>query len=352
MIQELQKLRGVAILMVLFTHFESLVPWIQPWWLKYCYPWSGVDLFFCISGFVIANRLKKDPHHINSIGGFYCRRFFRTFPMAILSITLYFITSKLIDHPGLTSPNISGMYLSVIGVVTATYNLLYVLFQLPSFTGPFWSLALEEQFYLSYPILLLLIKDENKRIFLSLALLIGVMSFDRRLGTLGWFFRIDPILGGVLLHHLVTKFQFQTYPSTHKWLTYVALFFLCILPRYMDSKFLITALAITSTYLVWIASLDRGFLLPAPKVVDKVLYWLGDRAFSIYLLHALNYAITHYFLFKVLGPQYQSIEHVTILSVVMFVILLFFSCTLSYRYVEIPMIAKGKKIANRLIMNK
>jgi hypothetical protein len=160
--------------------------------------------------------------------------------MAILSITLYFITSKLIDHPGLTSPNISGMYLSVIGVVTATYNLLYVLFQLPSFTGPFWSLALEEQFYLSYPILLLLIKDENKRIFLSLALLIGVMSFDRRLGTLGWFFRIDPILGGVLLHHLVTKFQFQTYPSTHKWLTYVALFFLCILPRYMDSKFLIS----------------------------------------------------------------------------------------------------------------
>ena len=50
---EIEVLRGIAVLFVVFHHFDSLLVWGTPWWQKindHMGFWSGVDLFFCISG--------------------------------------------------------------------------------------------------------------------------------------------------------------------------------------------------------------------------------------------------------------------------------------------------------------
>jgi peptidoglycan/LPS O-acetylase OafA/YrhL len=95
-LREIQRLRGVAILMVLMHHapFKEA---ILPSWLRET--WSGVDLFFVISGFVVTRTLLPElpdtpgQPFVASLGArrgvlqaFYARRLYRLLPMVLFTI--------------------------------------------------------------------------------------------------------------------------------------------------------------------------------------------------------------------------------------------------------------------------
>ena len=91
-IPELDGLRGLAILLVLLYHFVSS-PRIQPplFHKLFAIGWSGVDLFFVLSGFLIGGILLDVRESPNYFRTFYGRRFYRIVPLYYLWIGAYFV---------------------------------------------------------------------------------------------------------------------------------------------------------------------------------------------------------------------------------------------------------------------
>ena len=156
-VSELNGVRGIAILMVLLLHFgerPSGVPRIFT--APFALGWSGVDLFFVLSGFLITGILVDTRRATNYLSSFYARRFLRIFPIYFLAVVGYFhILLPLAHHEGLLRTfTDSGeiwywCYLSNwYGAFTREVSLL----------GHFWSLAIEEQYYLVWPIVVFVTK--------------------------------------------------------------------------------------------------------------------------------------------------------------------------------------------------
>ena len=97
-IQELDGLRGIAVLAVLSEHYMAWLPQIGS-----RYGWLGVDLFFVLSGFLITGillDLRKKEHYF---GVFYARRALRIFPPYFLGIAVYLAISVAQGQPGTPS---------------------------------------------------------------------------------------------------------------------------------------------------------------------------------------------------------------------------------------------------------
>jgi peptidoglycan/LPS O-acetylase OafA/YrhL len=142
-IRELDGVRGIAALMVFFHHvcFASLSPvgWNQPvhfLWTISSMGDSGVDLFFVLSGFLITSLLlpaRESPAYYHD---FYWKRALRILPLYILCMlgVLFFV-------PG------SRGYVILCALFLSNFAWLFHV----GTAGPFWTLAIEEQFYLIWP---------------------------------------------------------------------------------------------------------------------------------------------------------------------------------------------------------
>ncbi len=141
---ELDSVRGVAILMVLFYHgffwsngLQGLSGLIRFFVNITRFGWLGVNLFFVLSGFLITGILlgsKGDPHYFRK---FYIRRALRILP-ALYAFLLLLI---LFGYPGRTYLLLSFVYLSN----------LTTLWGIAMTYPPLWSLAVEEHFYFVWP---------------------------------------------------------------------------------------------------------------------------------------------------------------------------------------------------------
>jgi peptidoglycan/LPS O-acetylase OafA/YrhL len=135
--------------------------------------WVGVDLFFVLSGFLITGILltkRNFPHYFRN---FYARRVLRIFPIYYLSLVIFlFILPKIIEYPFSLSYFLSNQLWFWLEI----QNWLFI--YKPNgnnFLNHFWSLALEEQFYLICPFVFLLIKKAHHQITFILIILISLL---------------------------------------------------------------------------------------------------------------------------------------------------------------------------------
>jgi peptidoglycan/LPS O-acetylase OafA/YrhL len=150
---ELDGLRGVAILLVLLIHTLG-----QPRGGL-----LGVDVFFTLSGFLITTLLLEEwrARASISLGQFYLRRFFRLFPALAVLIACYVAYALVFssDHLGM---RVRG------AIIALAYSSNWVMaFNMPfpeREIGHLWSLAVEEQFYLLWPAILLLMLKSGLRL--------------------------------------------------------------------------------------------------------------------------------------------------------------------------------------------
>ena len=161
----LDNLRAFAIIMVLFFHYNR---WFEhPAWFPEVlkFGWTGVDLFFVLSGFLISSQLfaqiKKEGTF--SMKDFYIKRFFRILPAYYFVLVLYFLF-----------PVLSGTQLlpPLWKFLTFTQNFGADFENHRSF-GVVWSLCVEEHFYLLLPVTLLLLLKTGafKKAYLLLLIL-------------------------------------------------------------------------------------------------------------------------------------------------------------------------------------
>jgi peptidoglycan/LPS O-acetylase OafA/YrhL len=156
-IPALTGIRGIAVLMVMFLHFLPEAIWPEHAWVKRAFQTafgSGVDLFFVLSGFLITGILidtKENPHYFRN---FFARRVLRIFPLYYGTLAVIF---GLLPALGLLGgPSFEPVrqlspwhwaYLSNVAWVWHPHGLDSPQIDLRHF----WSLSVEEHFYLVWP---------------------------------------------------------------------------------------------------------------------------------------------------------------------------------------------------------
>lgn len=213
----LDGIRGLAILLVMFSHFivvgnnlfakapdpalplDGYAGWDHLWvavsrFLRSGY--LGVDLFFVLSGFLITGILMDSKTSGNYFGAFYLRRALRIFPvyyglLAVAWLTVVFITPQdKAELTGVDSMAWYWLYASNIGMAIKGGWLAS-----PTWVGlgHFWSLAVEEQFYLVWPLVVYLMPRKGLK---WLCVVLVLASPLVHLGLIRWFGRgeADPAM--------------------------------------------------------------------------------------------------------------------------------------------------------------
>jgi len=140
-IPELDGLRGIAVLAVVFYHCN---PRLQGTWIYSAtlWGWAGVNLFFVLSGFLITSILlgsREKPHYFRN---FYGRRILRIWPVYILLLIVVYL-----EAPWYIGLPVGRAFMTAPwwAYILFLQNLFHL--SLPPAIGPTWSLAIEEQYY-------------------------------------------------------------------------------------------------------------------------------------------------------------------------------------------------------------
>lgn len=209
----LDGIRGIAILLVLGIHFlySGALPTPLRGFLfpahVFVFGWMGVDLFFVLSGFLITGILLDTIEAPNYFKSFYARRTLRIFPVYYLVIALMFCLSPFLARFSSLQPYLPGHRL-------LTANLFYLQNWWQGFhdaskcvIGDYWSLGVEEQFYLVWPFVVLKLSRPNlTRCCIAICLIAPFLRLfllrndpKSTLVFLGTMTRMDTLLWGALI---------------------------------------------------------------------------------------------------------------------------------------------------------
>ncbi|RYX81952.1 acyltransferase [bacterium] len=298
-------LRGIAVLAVVIYHFSKIGDWrLLPG------GYVGVDVFFALSGFLITCLLLEEWSANGKIDfkNFYLRRACRLLPALVVCLAFSFVLYCLADHSRWK-----------LGLKQTAVVLLYVsnwvrAFGGRSFMGWFghtWSLSVEEQFYLTWPIifvaLLWAFRTKRQAVLWVGLLAVGVMLYRGGLAHAGWTHqrlgngsdtRADALLVGCF-----GAFVFHTRalsPQLLKWAEKIAIVTGILLLAYC-----VRSLSTTDPrlYLYGMAfiSIASGLLVfslaqssPQSGIIRllqlKLLVWLGRLSYAIYLWHMVFFS--------------------------------------------------------------
>jgi peptidoglycan/LPS O-acetylase OafA/YrhL len=358
---EIEYLRAVAILLVVTLH---AAPFLDLKRLNYVGAHTGVDLFFCISGFVIYSSFQpfldeqfRQGRQWSAVGAFWIRRIFRLVPSAWLWLLIAIGCSWAFNSTGWFY-DFNGNLKSAFFVVTNLANFAYASGNLGG-NAQYWSLALEDQFYLLFPFFLYFFRGSSR--WSVLVALIVLQALPNRLLTVNpylWATRLDALMLGCLIAQFVRTKAYWSFEPTVCESKLIALgingaliFLLIALPHlpYFIANFRVeSSVALVSAGLVFLASYDRGYVLPLSRSLKSILAWIGARSYGIYLIHIPLYGVIK----DVWSSHLQSTDQTAfrwLVPALVAAVLLPLLAELNFRLVESPLRRKGKKLAQRIM---
>lgn len=328
-IRQLDGLRAIAILMVLIEH--SIRPPLF---------WVGVDIFFVLSGFLITSiLLERKQERRSYFSYFYTRRVFRILPpylVAVLAAAIYYGPSFLHFWP----------YFAFFGMN------FFVLAHRSNMILPFWSLAVEEQFYLLWPLIVFALSE--RRVF---RVAVAGILFTPLLRVLAtplistyapvYFltpFRADLLCAGAALAFLWRNHRrrVEDFGRRFSFLGVLAAFgcmaavqispHLRIVSNTRASNGLVYSLSVlgSASLLLW-ALVGRGRLYRTLMLAP--LRYIGQVSYTVYLIHLIFFGLvsgytSHRIVIFVLGSA---------LSIAF--------AALSWKFMERPAIRQGARLA-------
>lgn len=325
--------------------------------------WGGVDLFFCISGYVITgNLLRTLPSGRQGGFGafaipFWIRRAWRILPSAWLWLAAPLILSVVANRTGyLGTPK--GNIIDALSAVAQVANFhFWACYAFPTTTcgidQVYWSLSLEEQCYIVLPVLLYFANRRTIAPILCVVVLIQVF-LPRPILSFLWFVRTDALALGALLallQHRDWYAKVEPRPLGRGLISAIALAGMCIvlaaLAGYLARiPFHTGLIALMSCVMVWIASYGRGYTM-RDGAVKRVLVYFGSRSYAIYLIHVPVYRLTREIWERIvitpstIGGSFTLHFAFTAIPIVLVL------AELNYRFVEAPLRVYGARLADR-----
>ncbi len=372
LIADIEILRAVAVLFTIGQHLPLLLPWTD--WAgvtgHFAF-WGGVDLFFCISGFVIIRSLKTRDWNGGSKRRifrslalpFWVRRIFRILPAAWLWLALPLAGAAWFNRSGAFGPlaaNLSDAAAAVLQLANLHWLgcMKYGVGQCNMTTwmlGTYWSLSLEEQFYILLPLALILLPKRIFPLFLGLAIL-AQLFLARPAWDALWAIRTDSFLLGVALglwqgrpSHARAEPRFLRRPAIALAMAALAAALLGVIPSpLVATRFSTGLLALLCAGLVFVAGYDRDYLCPTAGWAKRGLLWIGTRSYAIYLIHLPTFYLIQEMWFRSGHPELADGTAKTALFVTSALVLTAIFAEANYRWVETPLRARGKRIAARM----
>jgi len=354
---DIEVLRGIAVLLVVVCHIATqLVSWpgrahalLEP--LRF---WGGVDLFFAISGFVVASSLLREPRpekFRDLATPFYIRRIFRIWPVALLWLLVPVLAAHFFNSSGVfghTRFEIKDATAAALQVANAYFVVCH---HDCGKESVYWSLSLEEQFYLLFPLLLFWMRP--KHLWWLLVGIVLVQFFIPRPVESGlWFFRTDAISLGVLIalarHHGIASRLPSVLAAWPRWsllLPLALLAAICAVSAESTMRPAVGVLALLSAACVWLASFDANLVVPW-KPARNGLMWLGSRSFAVYLTHVPCFWATRE-LFHRLYPHTEPDDRFALPYLLVALSLIAVTSEASYRLLETPLRERGRGLAAR-----
>jgi peptidoglycan/LPS O-acetylase OafA/YrhL len=265
----LDGMRAISIALVIFAHVA------QPAWYA-DYGVFGVNIFFVISGFIITWLLCQEEHAAGCIhvGHFYWKRAFRILPPAVLYL-------------------VAANSLFGIDLRDVAHCLFFVRndFDGPVYTAHYWSLSIEEQFYLLWPVMFLFLRKPIRRIWalgtfvaiepLWAHLLYRMAGGPQNVNPMRFDLRFSAIAFGCLLALLKDRYPalFRGQPPRWTALPIIGLLALAV-SQIVPHTGLIVGIVegITVAALINIAVETPGGFLEW-----KPIRWIGTISYSLYL---------------------------------------------------------------------
>jgi peptidoglycan/LPS O-acetylase OafA/YrhL len=306
----LDGLRGIAIICVFVYHIQHFLFLGRPMFGRYLSlggGFLGVDIFFVLSGFLITTLLLEEWQATEKINlrSFYVRRALRLLP------ALFFFIGSMVVYAGLTlSPEVAKETnrLALFAILYST-NWVFAFHLAPGsdVLGHLWSLAIEEQFYLLWPLALnlLLRLRAARRVTIGIMIASIALVLVHRIGlaqdsTLavriysGSDTRADSLLVGCVVAMLTTWHMLPKSPIVKLILGWSGFLSLLLIATYLVNAFdvlektlytigfSIFAIANGLILLQILYAPPRAFLI---LLQHKLLVWLGKVSYSLYLWH-------------------------------------------------------------------
>lgn len=367
---DIEVLRGIAVIYVVVYHaYGNLITWKTPELnavFRYFSGWSGVDLFFVISGFVIARSLvpaladcrDRQQFWTTSIA-FWIRRYWRLLPSAWLWVGLVWLCCLLFNSSGAFGSfkvNFEGGLSAILQVANLH---LAATFGTPGGAGALfhlWSLSLEEQFYLLLPIAIL-VSGRWLPYVLGAAVLLQLAS--TRAGLYEMLLRTDGILLGVLLAIGSRSEAYRLFEPVFlkrsRLLKLLTLTILLSSLAVMGSEHLdivshrVSMITVISVLLVFIASYDGDYLMRKGPL-KSLLTWVGARSYAIYLIHIPAFCLAREIWYRIGQPATPSFNPAYLDQLVLTaLVLILLLSELNYRLVEMPLRLKGRALSQRIL---
>lgn len=377
-IEDVQILRALAIVSVLTVHLSISSAVIGHLPFKITNPfYSGVELFFIISGFVVARSLIRTGFDPVSFG---IRRIMRLYPALIVFLVMVVATNELYKHAAPTPWALTYFTIShddlirqAVGVLSGTFILDqhktgYVF-------GAMWTLSVEFQFYALTLLLILLLKALRTEghiiptIFFWAAAVIVALSLHARLRVLFGVplqfesylinYKFDFLAMGAMLAcapeeklNVWARRFGQWAPVAIYGMTVLVLAFcrspLAIASRHDELEgFGMIGAGLAFTILVALASSGKNYVL-IKEPMRALLLLIGDRSYTLYLLHFPCMAVAWWIIYLI-SPSWTSNAFIYPAAQIAVTLALLIPLTeLIFRFVEKPAIAWGSHCIRKM----
>lgn len=290
-IPQLDAIRGLAALLVL-VHNTDIYPALHLGTIANN-GWMGVDLFFVLSGFLITGILIDTKKSGRYFRNFYARRCLRIWPLYYSVLVFMFVVVPLL-RPS-EAHEVFGPRSSPWWAYPLYLQNFLVRFPLDArgLLGVTWSIAVEEQFYLVWPVIVRFCAEAQVRniaigvILISPALRLFLSYHEVQIYS-NPFCRLDGLMAGALLALVVRSKEFNsTRFVAMAWITLVVSISLALLIDMVHARWIVFSLvALAAASTVYLALFSQQRLLQS-ILRNRFLLYTGTISYGIYLLEKI-----------------------------------------------------------------